>query len=52
MKGSEKGDMYSFAIVTQELILRMSPFGMVDLKREGMHVNPVTGIDFFLNRIC
>ncbi|XP_076096196.1 retinal guanylyl cyclase 2-like isoform X2 [Mytilus galloprovincialis] len=34
MKGSEKGDMYSFAIVTQELILRMSPFGMVDLKRE------------------
>lgn len=38
MKGSEKGDMYSFAIVTQELILRMSPFGMVDLKREGMHV--------------
>ncbi|XP_052058788.1 retinal guanylyl cyclase 2-like [Mytilus californianus] len=34
MKGSEKGDMYSFAIVTQELILRMSPFGMIDLKRE------------------
>ncbi|KAK3095510.1 hypothetical protein FSP39_015523 [Pinctada imbricata] len=32
MRGSEKGDMYSLAIIMQEIILRKQPFGMIDLK--------------------
>ncbi|GAU93743.1 hypothetical protein RvY_05634-2 [Ramazzottius varieornatus] len=32
-KGSQKGDVYSFGIVVQEIILRCEPFGSPDVKR-------------------
>lgn len=43
-EGSQKGDIYSFAIIMQELILRGRPFCTSDLSAKGM-ISP-----FFLHR--
>lgn len=34
-KGSEKGDIYSLAIIMQEVILRVPPYGMLEYKSKG-----------------
>lgn len=34
-KGSEKGDIYSLAIIMQEVILRVQPYGMLEYKSKG-----------------
>lgn len=34
-KGSQKADVYSFAIVLHEIVLRKGPFGMTGLPAEG-----------------
>lgn len=35
-KGSEKGDIYSLAIIMQEVILRVQPYGMLEYKSKGL----------------
>ena len=36
--GSNKADVYSFAIITQEVILRSYPFEMLDRSYDGLFI--------------
>ena len=36
MKGTQKGDVFSFAIIVQEIIVRGHPYCMLDLNPEGI----------------
>ena len=40
-RGTQKGDVYSFAIIMQEVILRSDPFSMLDRETEGFIIKYV-----------
>lgn len=47
-KGTYKGDVYSFAIIMQEVISRSSPFCMLDMPAKGfIHYNIIKMIAVF-----
>ena len=51
-KGTPKGDIYSFAIILQEIIVRGHPFCMLDLDADGTYSHhyllPITFTYFIL----